>query len=220
MPSPTRSALFALLPYAWAIALPAGAANPPDSAYAERSSIIGTGENVILYGMPTTDSTGAFKYYDVTITLTINDSGVPTKATVSSVKSPTAKTNQFTTGTYTGPNGETCTLQTSPFGGRVEVDLSCTLTNGYSSSFTWWTGPIAGNPLEAQLTAAGLDKLQGNDQYAWGRMNFRSSLVYWFGCMLPNDLISARQVGTTISITDYGNDSVVNCASQIIKAAP
>jgi hypothetical protein len=213
----TRPTLRALLPCALGIALPAGAANPPDTSYAEKSSIVGTGQVIHLYGLPTTDVTGALKYYDVTLTLTVNDNGVPTNAALAAVKSPTAKTNQFVPGTYGGPNGETCTLQTSAFGGRVAVDLSCTVTNGMSSSFSWWTGPIAGNPLETQLVAAKLDQLPGNEQYAWGRMNFRSANVYWFGCMLPNDLVSARQVGNTISITDYRNDNIVDCASQIIK---
>jgi len=205
-----------LLPVLWAAALPAGAANPPDTAYAEKSSIIGTGQVIHLYGLPTTTVDGTFKYYDVTLTLTVNDNGVPTQATLEAAKSPSARTNQFSVGTYTSQTGENCVLQTSPFSGRIEVDFHCVAFT-QSAEFVWWTGPIKGNPLESELRAAGLDKLPDNDQYAWGHMLSRNNGVNWWGCMVPFDLIAVREVGGTITVTDYGNDSKLDCAGVLSK---
>jgi len=212
-----RACLRALIPSLLAGALPAGAANPPDTAYAEKSSIVGTGQVVHLYGLPTTDVNGAFKYFDVTLTLTVNDNGVPTQATLEAVKSPGAKTNQFAVGTYhSSDGGSDCALQTSAFSGRFEVDFHCS-GFGNSSQFVWWTGPIKGNPIESELRAAGLDKLPDNDQYAWGHMLSRNNGVNWWGCMVPFHLVAAREVGGTITLTDYGNDTVIDCVGTLFK---
>ncbi len=200
-------------------ARPAAAA-ASDTAFAERSQVIAAGRNVMLYGLPTTDSTGAFKYYDVTLTMQVNDKGVPTSsAAVVSVKSPTPRTSLFVEGSYVGSNGETCNLVTSSFAGRIEVDLRCT-AGSYSSSFTWYTGPIIGNPLQTRLVAAGLDQLIDNDQYAWGDMASRNNGAIWFGCFVPPNLISARQVGGNLSLTNYVSGNTAICQTELTKTNP
>jgi hypothetical protein len=208
-----------------AILVPTLALAQPPTAFIERSKVIATGEEIHLYGLPTLDSTGRTRYYDVTVTIDVRNSGRPaTTATVSSVASPRVRTNEFVPGEYTGLTngaGATCTLASSPFAGRTEATLHCVLNSnpGHTIDIQWYTGPIAGHPLEPQLTDAGLDALPGNAEYAWGRVGF-SSTHLWFGCFNAPELVAARQVDDTVTVTNYGNDTTFDCQTNVFKLEP
>lgn len=199
--------------------LPALVLAATPTAFTERSTVIATGEEIHLYGLPTKDSTGKTRYFDVTITLDVNGTtGKPAAAAVvGAVRSPVIKTSEFVPGSYPGSGGEECTLVPSAFAGRTEFDLHC-VNGGNTLTATWYTGPIAGHPLEAQLTAAGLDTLPGHEEFAWGRVGFGR---YWFGsCFFDHQLFAARQIGTALTLTNYGNDTAFDCQTTLFKAVP
>jgi hypothetical protein len=86
-----------------AILVPTLALAQTPTAFTERSKGIATGEEIHLYGLPTIDSKGRTRYYDVTITIDVRNSGrLATTATVSSVAAPRVRTNEFVPGEYTG----------------------------------------------------------------------------------------------------------------------
>ena len=194
------------------------------TAFTERSKVIATDQEIHLYGLPTKGSDGKTRYFDVTVTLNVRDTGKPAgTAPVSSVPSPRVQPSEFVPGVYTTPvdGGKTCTLTASAFGGRTEFDMHCRYDDYPDRTFTatWYTGPIAGHPLEEQLTAAHLDTLPNNEEFAWGRVGFSGSTA-WFGCFFSPDLFAARQIGDTLTLTNYGNDSTFNCQISLVKSTP
>lgn len=196
---------------------PLAAQAQSSTAHVEKSKIVGGGNTVTLYGLPALDSTtGKYKYWDTTITLQITPEGKPTATSSTvSVKQARAKSTEFVPGVYV--NGSTtCTLVNSAFLGRTEFDLHCSY-NGATSTFTWFTGPIAGHPWEGDLVAAGIDTLVGTDEYAWGKTMYLSAYAYWFGCFNPPELLSARQVGDMLTLVNYGADKVVDCTVSLTK---
>jgi hypothetical protein len=134
------------------------------------------------------------------------------------------RTNEFVPGDYTGLSnggGATCTIASAPFAGRTEVNLHCIFDSDsrHTIDVQWYTGPIKGHPLEPQLRDAGLDELPGTAEHAWGRVGF-SSVTNWFGCFNAPELIAARQVGDTVTLTNYGTDSTFDCQTSVFKAEP
>ena len=99
---------------------------------------------------------------------------------------------------------------------RTQFDLHCTSSSGYTYTATWFTGPIAGHPWEVDLVAAKLDTLPGHDEYAWGRTMYDSSVTF-FGCFNDPELLSARQVGNTLSLVNYGSNEVIDCQFTLFK---
>ncbi|AGY56598.1 hypothetical protein [Gloeobacter kilaueensis] len=189
------------------------------TAYAERSEVVATGKTIQLFGVPTISADGETQYFDVTVTLPLTSGGTfGNKATVKSVRSPIVDTTEFIPGTYTWSNASyTCSVLASPFGGRTEFDMTCTESSGLVQLIaTWYTGPIAGNPYEAELTQAGLNTLSGNDQYSWGRVNQYNTTI--LGCFNSPDLFGARQIGNTLTLTNFGSNTIVDCQANLNKA--
>jgi len=196
--------------------LPLVASAQSNEAFIEKSKIIGGGNVIHLYGLPAKDSLGKLKYWDTTITLEIGANGKPTgnSATVS-VPQSKAKSTEFVPGAYVDAMGNAaCTLVNSAFSGRTEFDLHCT-QGGHAYTGTWFTGPIAGHPWEADLVAAQLDTLPDNDQYSWGKTAMSST--QFFGCFNVPELMSARQVGDTLTLINYGGDKVVDCQMEFFR---
>lgn len=196
--------------------LPLGAL-AQNAAHVEKSKIVGGGNVIQLYGLPAWDpTTSKYKYWDTTITLEIGPNGKPTgnSATVS-VPQAKPKSTEFVPGTYADANNNyTCTLQNSAILGRTQLDLLCTHLSGNFYSSTWFTGLIAGHPWEADLVNAGLNTLPGNEEYSWGRHMNNSGA---FGCLNVANLLSARQVGNTLSIVNYATDTAINCQFTLFK---
>lgn len=192
--------------------LPAAAQAQATTAHVEKAKIVGGNNLVVLYGLPALDpTTGKYKYWDTTITLQIDGTGKPTATSSTvSVKAARASSTEFVPGVYV--NGSTsCNLLNSAFSGRTQLDLHCTFSNGATSDFTWFTGPITGHPWEGDLVAAGLNTLVGHDEYGWGKTMYAGGYVYVFGCFNPPELLSARQVGNTLTLVNYGADQVIDC---------
>ncbi|MFZ5549913.1 MAG: hypothetical protein ACOZJX_14565 [Pseudomonadota bacterium] len=197
-------------------ALPVVVLAQSNEAFIEKSKIVGGGNVLRLYGLPGKDAEGKINYWDTTITLEIGPSGKPTgRSLTESVRQAKPKSTEFVPGTYADANGShSCTLQNSAIIGRTQFDLLCRRADGYFYSSTWYTGPIAGHPWEVDLVAAGLNTLPGNEEYAWGRHMEQGGLL---NCLNVGHLFSARQVGNTLSIVNYLNDTVINCQFTLFK---
>lgn len=198
--------------------LPLVALAQSNEAFIEKSKIIGGGNVLHLYGLAAKDSTGKIFYWDTTITLEIGATGKPTgnSATVS-VKQAKPNSTEFVPGVYVDAAGtHSCSLANSAFIGRTQFDLQCTRNDGKTSTMTWFTGLIAGHPWEADLVAAGLDTLPGNDQYAWGKTLFDDNYIF-FNCFNDPELLSARQVGNTLTLVNYGFDKVFDCQISLFR---
>jgi hypothetical protein len=213
--NPIRTSTLAL----FAAILPAASMAQTATAFAERSEVIATGQDIHLYGLSTKDDEGKVHCFDVTASLSIvGSTGKPAStAAVTSAACPKVKPGEFAVGAYTDVSGNfSCTLASSPFAGRTEFDLACSDTAGRHHSYTWYTGPISGSPIEAQLDAAKLDTLPGNDQYAWGRIT-RSDWNY-DGCTYFGSLFGAREVNGRITLSIYGGDAILDCTHEYLKS--
>lgn len=202
------------------LAAAGSAAMAQATAFAERSEVLATGQDVRLYGLSTKDANGKIRCFDVTMNLPIAANGRPADtAAVTSAACPKANPLDFIPGSYSSQDGYyACTLQASPFAGRTELTLYCNHANVYFFTYTWYTGPIAGSPIEAQLTAAGLNTLPGNQEYAWGRVISTQNLG---GCTFSiGTLFGAREVNGRLDFSFYGDDSTLDCTSNFVKTTP
>lgn len=201
------------------VLLPLTAAAAVPRAYLERAEVIATGKQVQAFRVPTKDANGRLKYYDVTINLSVLADGKidPANVTLSSVATPAVLTNGFVSGTYLDNLGNTCTLTTSAAnGGRLEVALSCLDPNGGSIlTAAWTTGLIPGHPLERDLAYAGIDAIPGYSNYSWGMVGSTYGTIW--GCFYRGYVISARQVGSQLSLSSYGNDDYADCGITLTK---
>lgn len=127
-------------------------------------------------------------------------------------------TNQFMAGVYTDNGQEPfiCTIATSNLkGGRTEVAISCK-KNAHILSASWATGAITGHPFELDLKAAGIDKIPGNDSYAWGKVSFTTNNWSTWECFRTSHIISARQVGETIALSCYEKANQQKCGITLV----
>jgi hypothetical protein len=189
--------------------LAAVAQSTPNPAYLERAQVLAADNEIKIYRLPAKDANGKIKYWDVTIPLVINNAGRPeATASVSSVASPTFLGTKFIPGTYKDAFDYACTVSVGLLNsGRQEGAMSCVY---YDITAAWASGPVAGHPFELDLVAAGIDKIPGHENYAWGRVGYSGYVGAW-GCFSTNDIISARQVGNQIAITNYGADNISDC---------
>ncbi len=194
-------------------------------AYVERSEIVGAGKQVFLYRIPTTDSNGAVKYYDATVTLKLLNTGKISGATVISSLSPNVMSHHFMPGTYTdAAGGVTCTVNATTLnGGREQAAMFCVDKDRDTLTANWITGLIAGHPFELDLTAAKIGDIPGYDNFAWGKFgtvsgNYTSGTSgVWWHCMNNADIISATQVGDMIQLSGYDRGNTQVCGTTLLK---
>jgi hypothetical protein len=187
------------------------------TAFAERSEVLATGQDVHLYSLTTKDDQGGSHCYDVLVNLPIGSDGLPAaSAPVTVARCPKVKPGDFVVGNYAEvEHGWACTLQASPHAGRTELDLTCD-AGGYHWMYTWYTGPIKGSPIEDLLVNAGLDKLPDHDDYSWGRVVAQN--WNYDGCTYVNSLFGAREVGGRITLSIYKDDALLDCTHGYTKA--
>lgn len=208
---PLASSLLGLLALS---AIPAAAA-PPQIAYLEKAPIQASGTQIRSFGVPATALDGSIKYWDVTIDLTIDTAGKPSPtATVTSVKKVNVKSNLLVAGTYKDSWGGTCTIVNgSLISGRAESTITC-IKGSYRFDLSEVNGAIGGHPFEIELKAAGVDKLPSFGDSSWGVVGY----AYGYACFALNNVASARQVGTQVVLTNYVNDTTVNCSHTLTLA--
>jgi hypothetical protein len=196
--------------------------DPPPTAFLERATVVGVGKNVHITRVPTQDINGVVRYFDVEISLNVNDEGVVDTATVVSAESPQFSTNAFIAGNYEEVNGSQCTLTAGvALEGRSALAFNCVGEyNGSVISATWYTGPIAGHPFEIDLTAAGIDQIPGHENFSWGKVISGSGPYIAFGCFQTNQIIGLNQIGNVLTIANYGNSNLVHCGYNFTLVEP
>jgi hypothetical protein len=192
-----------------ALSVHAAPGDPPPTAFLERAIIVGVGKNVHVTRVPTQDINGVVRYFDVEISLSVNDEGVVDAATFISAESPQFLTNAFVAGNYDDGQSGTCTLGVSTaLGGRMAGALACRDANGQTTlNANWVTGPIAGHPFETELIAAGIEQNTGAENVAWGQ----GSSTFAYNCFAGGDIISAHQAGNVLAINNFGNTNRIGC---------
>jgi hypothetical protein len=187
----------------------------PAEVFIQNAQVVGTGDTLHLYGLPTRTSEGKVSYWDATVVLEALPGGRLKSAAISSVAAPKLTKSEFVVGTYTINNNgglRTCKLVASPFAGRTQFDLSC---DDDSTVFTWYTGPIAGHPDEAAIRAAKLDTLPGAEEYSFGRDVRTGSMT----CTAFGANFTARQVGDALTLNNYYGDNVLDCQLRFARSA-
>ncbi|MBN8510202.1 MAG: hypothetical protein J0L57_16545 [Burkholderiales bacterium] len=199
----------------FAVAATTVTAAPPQIAYMEKAQVQASGTQIRSFGVPTTDSTGKVLYWDVTVDLAIDADGRPNAAaTVAAVKKVTVKSNLLVAGKYLDSYGGTCTVANGTLtGGRVESSISC-VNRSYRADMHVVNGSITGHPYKVELQAAGVAAFQSFGDSGWGLVGYE----YGYACAELTHVVSARQVGTQIVITNYGSDTVVNCTLTLAPA--
>ncbi len=197
------------------IASPSFAATP--TAYLENAQIFATGKQFQAFRVPTVDSDGKVKYYNLTIDLDVlSDGTINSLPTLASEIALTTSSNKFIPGTYSDGLGTTCTVVTTVLpGGRTEAAISCSRCCTAHLQANWITGPASKHPFEVQLRAAGIDKLSYYNNYSWGIVGNGDG--NWWGCIDPNDVISAGQIGNTLVIAGFNTANVQKCAVNMAK---
>ena len=186
------------------------------SAQIERAEIIGLGNKIRVLRMPTTDNVGKLKYYDLNITLPIQDNGVPSSTPgLTSKQSPNLLAIGFIPGKYSDGKGGTCTVGASAVaGGRTAGSISC-VDKASLATFNgnWVSGPIKGHPFESELTDAGINDNTGAENVAWGTGNGAGQTAY--SCFTNlGSIISVHQAGNVLAINNFGydDDSLIDCS--------
>nr|VFK59814.1 MAG: hypothetical protein BECKUNK1418G_GA0071005_10098 [Candidatus Kentron sp. UNK]VFK70111.1 MAG: hypothetical protein BECKUNK1418H_GA0071006_10248 [Candidatus Kentron sp. UNK] len=195
-----------------------GFAAPP-AAHLENAQVFATGNKIQVFRVPTVDADEKTQYYDLTIELDVsNDGAIGAAAAINTVVSPNFAANKFIAGTYEDGNLATCTVATTILqGGRMEAALSCGGGGGSRLQASWITGLIPGHPFELDLKAAGIDKLASYSNYSWGKIGNIPYGERWWGCMRPDEIISATQVGEVITIGDYKDSNTQKCSVNLTK---
>ena len=170
------------------------------------STLTSTDGTIQASRLPVTYNGTAY-YVDLTLALTaeVSSQGVVTiVVTPTSVASPALVVNSFKAGTYVGPaniNGGKSVIVVSgpsplPNGGTAWTLSAPSGSSPYTYPDTavWYVEPIADSPLAARLSTA---KITSTD-YSYGIGDSGSD---W----CSNSLLGFRQVGNTLSISNFSN---------------
>ena len=189
----------------------------------EKSANYAFGNEVRAFRVPTTDSTGKIKYYDVVIKLTVGQTGViGSTANVTATSSPNPPTSvNIVPGTYKASDGTVCTATNFALtSGRIQTNFLCLTPTAYNWEFSVVTGPISeGHTYLSQLVAAGVDKLADAATYSWGVVttgNGRVADCYNFD---EDYIVGAKSNGSQIvlSVFYYRSPAAFRCGGTMIK---
>lgn len=143
----------------------------------------------------------------------------PMKVVAESDLLPINLSTKFLSGTYLDGLGNSCTLGVSKaLGGRTGGALSCTINTDSNFSANWFTGPIAGHPFEPEFISAGIDKITGAENVAWGKGSTITTNLY--RCFNRGDIISVHQAENILVINNFGSDSVIECSHNFVLIRP
>lgn len=209
---------------ALSVTLPVLAQAAP-KALLEKSASYATGNDFKAYSVPTVDIDGKYKYYDVTVTLTVNDDGtIEPTAGVTSAVSPSITTKKLVAGTYKSTDGATtCTVSNLTLtNGRIQSNLSCVRANVPNFTLSVATGGVtSGHPFLAELVSHGIDKRTDVATQTWGIVTNQyfsvgscSSGYYNAGVS-----IGAKTDGKNLMLSVYSNTtpSTFLCSGSFVK---
>lgn len=197
---------------------PAIAASP--TPYLQDSTIVGSGGTITATDVPVQTSAGSLVYKDVTIQLNAATNGnltiAPGYPKVVNAISPIL--NNFVAGHYVGPptlgSGKFLVTVNGPgvsAGGATAWSLtpsSGAYCGTYPQSVTWYTGPIASNPLAVRLKKAGIS----SSFYSYGIVGFNPACAAGsYGYFESGALVGISQIEGSLTIVSftYGGDSPV-----------
>jgi hypothetical protein len=204
-------AIAAGLGLAAVLAVPAIAATP--TPYLQDSTIVGSGGTITATDVPVETSTGSLVYKDVTIQLNAATTGnltiAPGYPKVVNAISPIL--NNFVAGNYTAPTtlaSKVLITVNGPgvgAGGATVWSLapsSGAVCGTYPASATWYTGPIASNPLAARLKKAGIT----SSFYSYGLVGISPDCALnGYNDFVGGALIGVSQVEGSLTIVSFAN---------------
>lgn len=200
-----------------ALAVPSLAAAQP-SAFAERGKVIAEGRQIKIFGLPTLNNNGEFKFFDVIIELAIGGAGKPNAraSVVSTATQIEPSPIEFAAGVYGDPLTLCSVVVSDAQAGRRLIAINCTDRSAPSrtTGVQLFTGPISGHPLQDVLEAAGIDTIAGAAAFSWGRVN--GTTGGGVSCV-DSGVVGAVQVGDTLFLSEYGSDSGLNCGVALAR---
>lgn len=189
----------------------------------EKSATYAFDKEFHSFRVPTTDSTGKIKYYDVVIKLTVGTTGVisPT-ATVTATLSPSPPTSQvIVPGTYKASDNTVCTVTNFNLtSGRIQSHFSCNTPTNLLWEMEVTTGTISsGHPYLTQLVAAGIDKLIDAATYSWGIVTTGNGKVAVCDYFNEDYVVGVKTNGNQIipSIFYYNDPADFRCGGTLVK---
>ena len=205
----------------------------PAISLAEPHAMLEKGQTFALdskirgFQIPTVDSTGEIKYYDLTVTLNVNADGTLNPiADVAANPSPSIKTRALVPGTYKSTNGSvTCKVTNITLtDGRIQSFLTCPPTASKFELSVASGKVAAGHPFLSELTAGGIPKRSDVGTQTWGVVTSGDFIVGScgdiYGLYDANTPIGAKTDGKTLILSAYRNISPYGaflCSATFIK---
>jgi hypothetical protein len=198
-----RLALFALSVSAVsAISAQAQTTTTTPRAEFENAVITSTTNTINAVRVPVLNSQGVLTYDDITFTVDVDNNGVVTFGSTSSIaSSQPVQTDGFQAGTYVGPGGSptitVSALGVAP-GGATEWSLAQSGTTcSFPFSATWYVGPLSSNPVAARLKEDGIT----STAYSYGILGTSANCGNndWD----HNALLGFSQTGKSITIVSF-----------------
>jgi hypothetical protein len=182
--------------------------------YLQSATINSAADAVTLNRVPVMNAAGTILYKDISMFFTVDTLGNVTlpPALVRIIPSPTINVGAFKPGTYNGFNSPCNTSGTffkvgSPgvgTGGRISGSIQRVTTYAQDTfNANWTSGPIAGHPDQAKLTAAKITSTAFN----WGvvgSVGQCTQQLLW----KAGDIIGVVQNGNQLSVVNYGTDNI------------
>ncbi len=196
------------------------------TALLEKSASYAVDNTFKAYSVPTKDANGKIKYYDVTVTLGVNNDGtVSPIADVVSKVSPSITTKKLVPGSYKSTSGDIiCTVTNMTLtNGRIQSNLSCTRTTS-SQNFTLSaaTGGISsGHPFLSELVKYGVSKRTDVATQTWGVMtnSFFTIGSCSSGSYSATTPIGAKTDGKNLILSVYSRTETSSflCSATLVK---
>lgn len=198
-----RAASFAILAFGTGLAV---AATP--TSYFGSALITGTNNRISITRVPVINSAGTVTYKDLTINFVVDSAGTLTFGPSTIAASPSLIASGFKAGTYKDARGNKYSVGgPSVIPGTTRTAWSLALISGPDAtqfSIGWVTGPIAGHPNQASLTARSIT----STAYSWGiagaETYISSSFPFYFWGDYGN-VVGAAQAGNQISFHLFSN---------------
>ena len=186
----------------------------------EKSQSYALDNYVRAFRVPTTNSTGTIRYYDVTIKLMVNPNGTLNPvATVSASLSPDITTGVIVPGAYKAPDGSTpCNVTNMTLtNGRIQSFFTCNADNPYFFELSVVTGPVtAGHPYVNELVAAGINWRTDVGTYTWGIIT-NHALYSGCGWLPTGDPVGAKTDGNRLILSFFNTQGAFQCNQTFIK---
>lgn len=169
------------------------------------SEITGIDDKVYIFGVPTTDSAGKRKTFDVVIDLTAMGDGTPaTSALVTSTLSPGLASSKIVPGAYRSVAAGTCRVVNFALrNARVQSQFQCLDDSGNPFEASVVSGTVGpGHPFETQLKRNNIHTRPDVGNMTWGLVTKGGSQIGACGHGLSlGRIASAQQFGNQIAFS-------------------